>query len=200
MKYLSFKHEKDLPGIVAGIDEAGRGPWAGPVVAAAVIFKTRKVIKGIHDSKKLSKDARESLYSVIISQCIVGVGVCGVEDIDKHNILGATMLAMQRAHDALNHKPDIALVDGNRLPKLPCEMKAIIGGDALSISIAAASIIAKVTRDRIMEELAKEHPEYGWEHNSGYGTEKHQLALAKHGVTPHHRRSFAPIRKLLEAA
>jgi ribonuclease HII len=129
----------------------------------------------------------------------VGVGICSVEEIDQHNILGATLIAMRRAYDALPCRPQVALVDGNKLPDLPCKGEAIIGGDALCISIAAASIIAKVTRDNIMMELAREFPYYGWDSNAGYGTRAHQEGLALFGVCPHHRRSFAPIRKLLES-
>ena len=195
---LDFKIELDYQGIVAGIDEAGRGPWAGPVVAAAAILNRVNFPAGIDDSKKLTKSKREALYDIIMAQAQVGVGMASVQEIDEYNILGATKLAMRRAYDALSHKPDVTLVDGNQLPDLPCTMKAIIGGDALCISIAAASFIAKVTRDRIMTELAGEFPHYGWERNSGYGTKSHQEGLALFGVTAHHRSSYAPIRKLLE--
>jgi ribonuclease HII len=185
-------------GIVAGIDEAGRGPWAGPVVAAIVILDRTCIPAGIHDSKLLSRTKRETLYDAIAATSRFAVGLCSAQDVDSYNILGATKRAMRLAYDALPTKPDYALVDGNQLPDLPCHMDAIIDGDALCVSIAAASIIAKVTRDRIMAQLAVEFPQYGWERNAGYGTREHQEALACHGVTVHHRRSFAPIRKLLE--
>ncbi len=195
-----FSIECSRAGIVAGVDEAGRGPWAGPVVAAIAILDKNCLPPGINDSKQLSKVKREALYDLIRASAITGVGLCSTEEIDQYNILGATKRAMRRAYDALPQAPDVVLVDGNQLPELPCEMQAIIDGDALSLSIAAASIIAKVTRDRIMAELAKDFPQYGWERNAGYGTREHQEALACHGVTPHHRRSFAPIRKLLQVA
>jgi ribonuclease HII len=198
MALSGFVIEASYTGIIAGVDEAGRGPWAGPVVAAAVIFKTRHAPRGINDSKQLTRLQREELFEFIMARAVVGVGICSVEEVDEHNILGATKRAMRRAYDGLSIKPDVALVDGNQLPDMPCEMDAIIDGDALCVSIAAASIIAKVTRDRMMVELAKDHPHYGWERNAGYGTREHQEALAKHGVTAHHRKSFAPIRKLLQ--
>jgi ribonuclease HII len=128
------------------------------------------------------------------------VGICSVEEVDRYNILGATKLAMRRAYEGIGCRVDIALIDGNQKPDLPCAMEAIVDGDALCLSIAAASIVAKVTRDRMMCELAVQFPAYGWERNAGYGTREHQLALASHGVTVHHRRSFAPIRKLMEQA
>jgi ribonuclease HII len=196
-----FSREAACAGLAAGVDEAGRGPWAGPVVAAIVILDKQRLPAGVNDSKQLSKPKREALFSVIMESALaVGVGRCSTQDIDQYNILGATKLAMLRAYDALTIKPDIAFVDGNQLPSLPCDMEAIVEGDGLCISIAAASIIAKVTRDRLMSELAVEFPQYGWERNAGYGTKEHQEALAKYGVTLHHRRSFAPIRKLLQVA
>lgn len=194
---LEHTSESDYTGIIAGIDEAGRGPWAGPVVAAAVILD-RTLSHGIDDSKKLHKAKRETLYRLIMADSEVGVGIASVEEIDTYNILGATMKAMERAYNALSSKPAMVLIDGNRLPDLPCNMKAVVGGDALCISIAAASIIAKVTRDRIMTELAEEFPYYGWKQNAGYGTKSHIEGLIRFGVTPHHRRSYAPIRKILE--
>ncbi len=184
-------------GVVAGVDEAGRGPWAGEVVAGAVILDYARIPAGLNDSKKLTKQNREFLYDEIMANAIVGVGVASVEEIDRLNILEATKLAMQRAVAGLLTKPDLALIDGNKAPMLPCKTQTIIGGDAKSLSIAAASIIAKVTRDRMMDELAQQHPQYGWERNAGYGTKIHQEALAKHGITAHHRRSFKPIRELL---
>lgn len=185
--------------MVAGIDEAGRGPLAGPVVAAAVIFDlSRRPPKGINDSKKLTPVIREELYEAITAKARYGIGIATVAEIDTHNILGATMIAMARAVSLLGIIPDVALVDGNRAPALPCRVKTVVEGDALSISIAAASIIAKVTRDRMMRELAREFPGYGWETNVGYGTDEHYRGLNALGVTPHHRRSFAPVRALVE--
>jgi len=194
-----FSIESTYTGIIAGVDEAGRGPWAGPVVAAAAILDFANIPTGIDDSKKLSAEKRETLFAIITQSCDYGVGIASVEEIDGLNILGATKLAMRRAVEGLKTTPAIALVDGNSSPGLACKTKLVIGGDAKSLSIAAASIIAKVTRDRIMCELACEHPYYGWESNAGYGTKKHQDGLAKFGVTPHHRKSFRPIRELIEA-
>lgn len=182
--------------IIVGIDEAGRGPLAGPVVAAAVYMPYD--IEGVDDSKKLSKKRREFLYDKIIDSAKVGVGIASVEEIDKINILQATMLAMQRAYNNLNLKSDSVLVDGNKAPILNCvDVRTIIGGDAFIKSISAASIIAKVTRDKIMQELGEEFPMYLWERNSGYGTKNHLEALNKFGITRHHRLTFAPINKLL---
>lgn len=194
-----WSHEAMLGGIVAGVDEAGRGPWAGPVTAAAVILNPERIPPYLNDSKKLTFEAREALFGVIMASAQVGVGHASVDEIDALNILEATKLAMARAVEQLSPSPCVALVDGNRAPKLPCRTVTLVGGDSLSLSIAAASIIAKVTRDRIMCELAVEHPGYGWERNAGYGTAMHQDALARLGVTRHHRRSFRPIRELLEA-
>lgn len=195
-----FSIESLYTGLVAGVDEAGRGPLAGPVVASAVIFSVRTLPQGINDSKKLNASQRERLYGEITAIATVGIGIASVEEIDELNILGATMLAMCRAVTALGVLPAIALVDGNCAPKIPCPVRTVIGGDSKCLSIAAASIIAKVTRDRMMRELAAEHPGYGWERNAGYGTAQHQKALTELGVTVHHRRSFAPIRALLQAA
>lgn len=192
--------ESALGGCVAGVDEAGRGPWAGPVVAAAVILDERCIPSGIHDSKKLTAAARESLYTHLMAQARVGIGQASVEEIDSLNILRATLLAMQRAVAMLNPAPTHVLVDGNRAPLLPMTTHTVVGGDRRSLSVGAASIIAKVTRDRIMQSLAETYPGYGWERNAGYGTSLHQQGLAQHGITPHHRRSFAPIRALLETA
>jgi ribonuclease HII len=169
------------------------------VVAAAVVFYTDAIPAGVHDSKKLSGVRREHLFDEILKNAHVGVGLATAEEIDKVNILQATFLAMQRAYGLLGFTPDIALIDGNTCPKLGCATKAVIGGDARCPSIAAASIIAKVTRDRIMAELAKQYPAYGWERNAGYGTAQHQKALADFGVTPYHRKSYKPIQLLLEA-
>jgi len=190
---------KKVDGLVAGVDEAGRGPLAGPVVAAAVILNRLKIPKGLNDSKQLSAERRDELYShIMFSALAVGVGEASVDEIDLINIRQATHMAMARAVRALKFQPAFALVDGNDAPPLPCPCETIVEGDAKSLSIAAASIIAKVTRDRMMAALAREFPPYGWERNAGYGTREHQAALALYGVTPHHRRSFAPIRRLLE--
>ncbi len=185
-------------GIVAGVDEAGRGPWAGPVVAGAVILDQKNIPNGINDSKKLSAIKREKLYEEILQSARTGVGISTVEEIDKYNILEATKLAMQRAVSMLGSDMTLVLVDGNKSPSLPFPTKTVIGGDAKSLSIAAASIIAKVTRDRVMLDLGRTHPEYGWEKNSGYGTKYHIEALAKYGITIHHRKTYKPIRELLE--
>jgi ribonuclease HII len=186
-------------GPVAGVDEAGRGPWAGPVVAAAVIFLSDPP-KGVHDSKKLSEEAREALLPGILAAAHVGIGIADVETVDRLNIYHATHWAMCEAVAKLAAAPAAVLVDGNRLPKLEMPAEALVKGDALSLSIAAASIVAKVTRDRMMRELAVAFPAYGWERNKGYGTEEHAAALKLHGVTSHHRRSFRPIREILEAS
>jgi ribonuclease HII len=197
-----FSVEISLGGPVAGIDEAGRGPWAGPVVAAAVILDpskmTPELTAGLDDSKKLRKPVRELLYGHIRAVAAHGVGQANVEEIDRLNILQATMLAMRRAFENLPEAPQYAIVDGNRDPGLGVPTRCLVGGDASSLSIAAASIIAKVTRDRLMEGLAREFPGYGWEKNAGYGTKLHQQGLAEKGVTPHHRKTFAPIAKLIK--
>ncbi len=196
-----FTHERLAGGVVAGVDEAGRGPWAGPVVAGAVILDARSLPPDlpacIDDSKKLSAVRRASVFERLRVSAVVGVGMADVDEIDAVNILGATHLAMARAVAALATKPDIALVDGNRPPQLACRAQCVIGGDGLSLSIAAASIVAKVTRDRIMADLANSFPGYGWERNAGYGTVEHRAALQRLGVTPHHRRSFRPIAYIL---
>ncbi len=183
---------------VAGVDEAGRGPWAGPVVAAAVILDPTSIPDGLNDSKKLSEDQREGLFEQIQNQALVGVGVGDVERVDRDNILQASLWAMGQAVMALTDQPSCVLVDGNKLPDLPMAMQAIVKGDGRSLSIAAASIIAKVTRDRLMCELDLEFPGYQWASNKGYGTKAHQMGLAEQGVTKHHRRSFKPIKALLE--
>jgi len=196
--------EQQAGGVVAGIDEAGRGPWAGPVVAAAVVFD-RGALPGalaarIDDSKKLTAAARGAIAAELVRFARIGIGAAGRAEIDDINILAATMLAMRRAVDALALVPDLALVDGNRTPVLACPARAVVRGDATSLSIAAASIVAKVTRDRIMARLAVRYPAFGWERNAGYGTAEHRAALGRVGVTPHHRRSFAPIRNILSLA
>lgn len=185
-------------GVVAGVDEAGRGPWAGAVVAGAVILDRNRLPNGINDSKKLSATKREKLYNEIMERAITGIGISTAKEIDNINILEATKLAMQRAVSMLVGRDiSLVLVDGNKDPDLPYKTQTVIGGDAKSLSIAAASIIAKVTRDRMMCELAKEYPQYGWEKNSGYGTKQHIEALERYGVTPHHRKSYKPIREIL---
>lgn len=192
--------------LIAGFDEAGRGPWCGPVVAACVCWPNldipEELAGAINDSKKLSAKKREALFPLIInSNALVGVGLCSAEEIDEMNILQASFVAMHRALLQIRSKgfmPDFGLIDGNRLPKWDIPCQAVIGGDAKSLSIGAASIIAKVTRDRMMTELAKEFPQYGWERNAGYGTAEHVAALKEYGITPHHRKSYAPIKKILE--
>ena len=184
--------ERKYSGPMAGVDEAGRGPWAGPVVAAAVIF-TGKPPKGINDSKQVPPEAREDLFAKIHAVAHVGVGIVTVETIDEINIYHATHAAMTQAISVLTVQPAVALIDGNRCPKLDMPAEPLIGGDTLSISVAAASIIAKVTRDRIMRELALSFPLYLWERNKGYGTRDHAAALKLHGPCIHHRRSFRPV-------
>ena len=184
--------------LIAGVDEVGRGPLAGPVTAAAVVLDPKCIPEGLNDSKKLTKRARERLYAEIIKVADVSIAHATIEEIDEINILRASHLAMMRALAGLRTAPDYVLVDGNMLPrdlKLPAE--AVIKGDGRSISIAAASIVAKVCRDCVMMSLAQQHPGYGWETNMGYGSKSHMLALQKLGVTPHHRRSFKPIHNIL---
>ena len=188
--------EAALPGVVCGVDEAGRGPWAGPVLAAAVILDPRRVPAGIDDSKKLTAAKRDALCAALLACARIGIGAASVREIDALNILRATLLAMRRAVDALPVRPDHALIDGNRVPMLGCAATAIVQGDARSLSIAAASIVAKVTRDRLMQRLAARYPAYGWDSNMGYGAPAHQAGLAQAGVTPHHRLSFAPVHRV----
>ena len=190
--------EQEYPAPIAGIDEAGRGPWAGPVVAAAVILDRDAIPDGLNDSKRLSAARRTTLFQSIMGTARVGVGIGSVEEIDRINIARANDLAMERALAALGRPCAFALVDGRWVPPgLAIPARAVIGGDGLSVSIAAASIIAKVTRDRIMDDLAAQNPGYGWETNRGYGTKAHAAALARLGVTCHHRRSFRPIHNIL---
>jgi len=198
----SFALERKTGGPVAGIDEVGRGPLAGPVHAAAVILNPRKLPKGIDDSKAMTEAKREAAFDEIMRKALaVGIGMASVEEIDGINILQATMLAMTRAVDALAVTPVFALVDGNRVPTgLPCPAQAVIKGDAKVLSIAAASIIAKVTRDRLMNELDAVFPGYHWSKNKGYGTADHMEALARLGATPHHRTSFAPVALVIKKA
>lgn len=185
---------------VAGIDEAGRGPWAGPVVAAAVILDPGALPEGVNDSKKLTHARREELYDIILARAEVGVGIVDVAVIDRDNILQATYAAMIQAVAALAQAPLLALIDGNRAPKLACPAETIIEGDGKCLSIAAASIVAKVTRDRMMIDLDQQCPGYGFAKHKGYGTADHQEALSRLGPSAHHRRSFEPIRILCEAA
>jgi len=200
----SFRFELRCEGRVAGVDEVGRGPLAGPVVAAAAVIDrervTRKLLKLIDDSKKLTHERREEAYAAMVVSGVVqfAVAEASVEEIDRINILQATFLAMRRAVQALTEQPAVVLVDGNKAPpQLGCHAETIVGGDAHSYSIAAASILAKVTRDRYMARLAEQFPGYGWHTNRGYGSAGHLEALKLLGPTPHHRRSFAPIRELV---
>ena len=186
--------------IIAGIDEVGRGPWAGPVTACAVILDPNNIPDGLNDSKVLTAKRREQLFDLIMDSAQVSCVHVEVTEIDQVNILQATFRAMERAVSHLPI-PNHILVDGNKLPpNLPSQATAIVKGDAKSASIAAASIIAKVTRDRLMSDLSEAFPGYGWEKNAGYGTKMHQLGLLNHGVTPHHRRSFKPIHNILYSA
>ena len=196
-----FSHEQHafLNGakVVAGVDEVGRGPLAGPVTAAAVVLDPKRLPEGLDDSKKLTAMARERLYDEILACARVSVAHASVEEIDDLNILYASHLAMERALAGLG-PVCYALIDGNMIPKsLDCPATALVKGDARSLSIAAASIVAKVTRDRIMVDLAQQHPGYGWEKNAGYPTKMHREALETLGVTPHHRRSFKTVHKML---
>jgi ribonuclease HII len=184
---------------VAGIDEAGRGPWAGPVVVAAVILNPNRIPEGLNDSKVLTPQAREDRFAEIIATSCVSITIGQVRRIDRDNILQASLWGMRAAFRGLQVPQAAALIDGNLVPKrFPGgKARAIVGGDALSLSVAAASIIAKVTRDRIMVKLAKRYRRYGWESNKGYGTPEHARAVREHGVCTHHRRSFAPIERAL---
>lgn len=208
-----LEHERALAASaglpVAGLDEVGRGPWAGPVVACAVLLPDVRHATGglppalygsLNDSKKLSTAAREALAEALAAAVQCGFGEAGVAEIDDLNILQASLLAMRRALAALPARPAGALVDGNRDPGLGIPTRLIVSGDAASASIAAASILAKVRRDRLMAGLARDHPGYGWETNAGYGTKAHRDGLDRLGVTPHHRTSFVPIRARLQTA
>ncbi len=205
---LRARHGEQV--LVIGLDEAGRGPWAGPVMAAAAWLDPERcpaeLVHGLDDSKRLSPARRAELFEMLEDSAArgaaaLGLGEAGVAEIDQANILEASLRAMARAAADLaarsGRTPEAALVDGNRLPVLPCPAEAVVGGDGRSLSIAAASILAKVTRDRRMAALAAAHPGYGWERNQGYGTAEHRAALARLGVTPEHRRSFRPIREAL---
>jgi ribonuclease HII len=188
----------DSVGLIAGVDEAGRGPLAGPVVAAAVILDDRNPIKGLNDSKKLSPLRREKLYDEIRAKALCcSVAQASVEEIDRLNILQATLLAMRRAVEGLRLKPSKVLVDGNRLPVLDVLAEAIVRGDATVPAISAASILAKVTRDRWCRELDQQYPQYGFSGHKGYGTAEHLAALRQHGACPEHRKTFAPVAQVL---
>ncbi|MBM1632711.1 ribonuclease HII [Sulfitobacter mediterraneus] len=183
---------------IAGVDEVGRGPLAGPVTAAAVVLDPAQIPDGLNDSKKLSKKARARLYDEILRVADVSIAHATVEEIDEHNILRASHIAMIRALDGLKTPADYALIDGNMIPRgLNLPSQTIVKGDSLSQSISAASIMAKICRDCVMLSLAQQHPGYGWETNMGYGSKKHMDALQKLGVTPHHRRSFKPVHNIL---
>ena len=182
--------------VIAGVDEAGRGPLAGPVVAAAVIVDQVNYIEGVQDSKKIPKKKRQNLYDLITKHYCYGVGIVSPEEIDEINILEATKKACCMAVDSLENNPEIVFVDGN-MKFLDKRFNSIVKGDDKSYSIAAASIIAKVTRDRLMESLALDYPVYDWHKNSGYGTKYHLKAIQKHGITIHHRKSFAPIKYIV---
>jgi ribonuclease HII len=191
----------DAAGLIAGVDEAGRGPLAGNVVAAAVILDDLHPIAGLNDSKKLTALRREKLFVEIQAKALcVSIGQASVEEIDRLNILQATMLAMQRAVNGLRLKPAKVLVDGNRIPQLDVLAEAIVGGDASVKAISAASIIAKVTRDRQCDELHAQYPQYGFANHKGYGTAEHLAALKKHGATPEHRRSYAPVAQAMASS
>lgn len=192
--------EQTCKGVVCGVDEVGRGPLAGPVVACAVILPPNphpRLLAELDDSKKLSAKKREALYAIVMAEALVGLGRAEVDEIDRINILKATFLAMRRAVEALGQPVELALVDGNQVPSLPVgRVQCVVKGDGKSLSIAAASVVAKVTRDREMSELSQSFPGYGWERNAGYGTAEHMAAMRRIGLTPHHRKSFAPVRDL----
>ncbi len=194
---FDISHKNDKIKVVCGVDEAGRGPFAGPVVAAACILPDDFVIEGLDDSKKLTEKKREKLFDIIIENALdYSIASASVEEIEEFNILNAAMLAMNRAVNGLSVKPDLALIDGNTSRGFDLNTKTVVGGDAISPSIAAASILAKVTRDRMCYEFDKEYPEYGFAKHKGYGTKQHTEAILKYGVTPIHRPSF--LKKLLK--
>ncbi len=204
----TWEIEDKMGAAVCGVDEAGRGPWVGPVVAGAVMFLNRdinpEILAQIDDSKKLTAKKREKLYDLLLEEAragrlTYGIGLASAKEIDELNILQATFLAMRRAVQQLNPQPRHALIDGNRLPQnFCCETSCYIGGDARSYSIAAASILAKVYRDNLMKELAHKYPGYGFEKNAGYGTKDHIEGLKKYGITPEHRKSYKPIKEFLK--
>jgi ribonuclease HII len=196
-----LSHETALGARVAGVDEAGRGPLAGPVAAAAVVLVAGDLPRGLNDSKALSAARREALFEEIHVRAEVSLAWASVAEIDRLNIRAASLLAMRRAVAGLRTPPEAALIDGNACPDgLPCRGVTLVRGDALSLSVAAASIIAKVARDRLMRKLAAAHPGYGWEENAGYPTAAHRAALQHLGITPHHRRSFRPVHNILLAS
>ncbi len=200
-----YKHEREHGGRVAGVDEVGRGPLAGPVVAVAVVFRrvpSRRLRPLIDDSKRLTAPERELAAAALLAcpDTEVAIGAASVAEILHLNILHAAMLAMRRAVLRLGALPELALIDGNRVPDLPCPARCCIGGDAISLSIAAASIVAKVVRDRAMARLHQRHPHYAWHENAGYGTAAHREALLRHGPTPHHRAGFGTVRLMLADA
>ena len=204
MRSRNFLHAEqatlvwDAPGLMAGVDEAGRGPLAGPVVAAAVILDDLNPIAGLNDSKKLTATRRDKLFDEIRARALCcSIAQASVQEIDELNILQATLLAMRRAVQGLRLKPVKVLVDGNRLPVLDVVAEAIVKGDALVPAISAASILAKVTRDRWCQELHQQYPHYGFDNHKGYGTAEHMQALREHGACPEHRRSFSPVREVL---
>jgi ribonuclease HII len=184
-------------GPIAGVDESGRGPLAGPVVAAAVVLDRHNIPDGIADSKSLDVEARRSVYQAIIATAEVGIGVADVDRIDADNILNASLWAMAEALAHLERAPRLALIDGNRPPAVACATRCIVQGDARCLSIAAASVVAKVVRDAMMAEIARSYPNYGFDRHKGYGTAEHHAAIAKYGITPHHRRSFRPVQLAL---
>ena len=202
-----FELEDKFGGVVAGVDEAGRGPWVGPVVAGCVAFLNRNVdaflLENLNDSKKLSKKKRELLYELLVKEAdkgnvLIGIGVASAAEIDDINILNASFLAMKRAMIKAKVNPDMLLIDGNRTPKnFGCRVQAVIKGDAKSYSISGASILAKVYRDRLLQDMALKYPGYGFEKNAGYGTKEHIEGLEKYGVTPEHRKSYKPIKEFL---
>ena len=202
----TFLYEDSHGGIVAGVDEAGCGPWAGPVVAGAAILDQARVpavlIKYLNDSKKVTTPRRQFLYNLLMQEeglsCWTAHGIATVEEVDALNIRQAAKLAMTRAVGALTKTPCFLLIDGTQMIGGNIPGMSLIKGDQLSYSIAAASIIAKVTRDKIMCELAEKYPHYGWQTNAGYGTKTHQMGLQAYGITPHHRKSFAPIKRVIE--
>lgn len=188
-------------GPIAGVDEVGRGPWAGPVLAAAVILRPgapEELLGALNDSKKVPARKREALAAALPAYAWIGIGAASVAEVDRINILAASHLAMRSAVARLPVQPAACLVDGNRLPGLTCPAEAVVKGDSRSLSIAAASIVAKVMRDKLMARLAERYPAYKWQNNAGYGTKAHQKGLEEAGVTAHHRQSFAPIRIRLE--
>jgi ribonuclease HII len=201
----TFRYEIQLGrksgAVICGVDEAGRGPLAGPVVACAAILPlaglSTRLLGALEDSKRLTAEVREAVAIKLRVKAIYALGQASVEEIDRFNILRATFMAMRRAFESLPVQPEHAIIDGNMKPGLPCAETTVVEGDHLSYSIAAASILAKVARDKMMRELALEHSRYGWERNVGYGTREHLTAIETHGLTPHHRVSFRPVYEQL---